>query len=308
LTDNGFVAIFGLIDFSKRNAQVAHPTEVIPFLIRTKGGNLMRPGAIPVLVMSAVILLAGGAPYAQEHEAKLLPPEVGIDEKLGDYVPLDLGFLDSKGDSVYLRQVADKPTVLTLVYYHCPSICMPLLEGVADVISRTDLDPGKDYNVLTVSFDPYDNPKTAARVEKNITTSMKRMLPPGSWRFCSADSSTIAALTGAVGFHVKRVDKDFAHGTALIVLSPGGKIVRYLYGLSYMPFDLRMAVGEAGEGKVRPSITRVLQFCFSYDPKGRTYVFNVTRVVGALVVILAVGYVAVISTVGRSRRKRKKVE
>jgi protein SCO1/2 len=156
-----------------------------------------------------------------------------------------------------------------------------------------------------VSFDQYDSPETAARVEKNITTAMKRMLPPGAWRFCTADSSTIVALTGAVGFHVKRVDKDFAHGTTLIVLAPDGKIVRYLYGLSYLPFDLRMAVSEATEGKVVPSIARVLQFCFSYDPEGRKYVFNMTRVMGAAVVILVVGYVIIISTVGRSRRKEK---
>jgi protein SCO1/2 len=253
-----------------------------------------------------IVLLAASLSVAQEHKGgELLPPEVGIEEKLGGYPPYDLGFLDSKGDSVYLRQLIGKPTILTLVYYHCPTICMPLLEGVADVVTKTDLDPGKDYNIVTVSFDEYDSPKTAARIEKNITNSVKRMLPPGSWRFLTADSSTIAALTGSVGFHVKRVDRDFAHGAALIVLAPDGKVVRYLYGLSYMPFDLKMAVAEAGEGKVMPSITRVLQFCFSYDPEGRKYVFNMTRVMGAVVVILAVGYVIVISTVGRSRRKRK---
>ncbi|UCG51662.1 MAG: SCO family protein [Candidatus Latescibacterota bacterium] len=269
----------------------------------------MRPRGSFTLVLFMAPLLIGSVAVAQEavrHEVQPLPPEVGIDEKLGEYVPLELGFLDASGDSVYLHQVIDKPTVLTLVYYHCPTICMPLLEGVADVIDKTELDPGKDYNVLTVSFDQYDNPKTASQIRKNITTSMKKMLRPGAWRFLTADSSTIAALTGSVGFHVKRVDKDFAHGTSLIVLSPKGKIVRYLYGLSYMPFDLKMAVTEATEGKVVPSIARVLQFCFSYDPDGRRYVFNVTRVVGATVILVVFGYVLFISTVGRSRRKEKR--
>ena len=271
-------------------------------------GKAMRPLVALALILSTIILPAGSTCFAQGHKGgELLPPEVGIDEKLGEIVPLDLGFLDSKGDSVYMRELLGKPTLLTLVYYHCPTICMPLLEGVADVVDKTDLNPGIDYRVLTVSFDEYDSPKTASRIEKNITNSMKKMLPPGAWRFMTADSATIAALIGSVGFHVKRVDRDFAHGAALIVLAPDGKVVRYLYGLSYMPFDLRMAVGEASEGKVVPSITRVLQFCFSYDPEGRQYVFNMTRVMGAAVVILAVGYVIVISTLGKSRRKSKKV-
>lgn len=240
---------------------------------------------------------------AQTHTLTPLAPEIGIEEKLGQYVPLQLGFVDADSDSVYLRNVVNKPTILTLVYYHCPNICLPLLNGVADVIAKTDLEPGKDYDILTVSFDPFDNPVTAGRIRKTVTASSEKKLPEDAWRFLTGDSVAIAELTGAVGFRVKRIDKDFAHATALIVLSPNGKIVRYLYGLSYLPFDLKMAVAEASAGTVVPSVARVLRFCFSYDPGGRKYVLNVTRVVGAIVVIASI--VFVLSLVVLQRKKQR---
>jgi protein SCO1/2 len=249
------------------------------------------------------ILSTAGNSFAQTHGAALPQGEVGIDEKLGAIVPLDLGFVGADSDSVYLRDVIDKPTVLTLVYYHCPNICLPLLTGVADVVSKTDLKPGKDYDVLTVSFDPFDNPVTASRIRDNVTASFKGTLPKGAWRFLTGDSTTIAALTGATGFKVKRVEKDFAHGTALIVLSPDGKIVRYLYGLSYLPFDLKMAVAEANEGKVVPSVTRVLRFCFSYDPEGKKYVLNMTRVIGSLVVFGSLVFVLALVILERKKKR-----
>lgn len=263
----------------------------------------MRLQGAFALVLVWSILRPGSEPLAQPHGAALPQGEVGIDEQLGSYVPLDLGFVSADSDSVYLRDVIDKPTVLTLVYYHCPQICLPFLNGVADVVSRTDLKPGKDYQVLTVSFDPFDNPETASRIRNNVTAQFKGTLPDGAWRFLTGDSTAIAALTGATGFKVKRVEKDFAHGTALIVLSPDGKIVRYLYGLSYLPFDLKMAVMEAGEGKVVPSVSRVLRFCFSYDPQGRKYVFNMTRVVGALVVLSSLVFVLVLVTLDRKKKR-----
>jgi len=263
----------------------------------------MRPVTTSTLFLTLGVALLG---LTLGRGAAAFPPgeiEVGIEEKLGEHVPLNLGFVDADSDSVYLRDVIDKPTVLTLVYYHCPHICLPLLNGVADVVSHTDLEPGKDYDLLTVSFDPVDNPETARRIRASVTASVKKKLSANAWRFLAGDSASTARLTDATGFRVKRVDKDFAHGTALIVLSPEGKIVRYLYGLSYMPFDLKMAVLEAQKGEVVPSVSRVLRFCFSYDPQGRRYVFNMTRVVGAVVVFAAV--VFVLSLVVLERKKRR---
>jgi protein SCO1/2 len=248
----------------------------------------------------AILTLAAGAGRGVANttgtNGGLSSGAVGITEKLGDYVPLDLGFLQANGDSLYLRDAVDKPTIITLVYYHCPTICKPLLSGVAEVVDKTDLTPGKDYNIVTISFDQFDNPASATTMKTNITTSLKKPLAPGAWRFLTADSLTIERLTRSVGYQLKRQEKDFAHGTSLIVLSPDGKIVRYLYGLNFLPFDIKMAVSEANVGKVEPSIARVLRFCFSYDPKGRRYVLNSTRIIGGGVLLFAIGFVFFISS------------
>jgi protein SCO1/2 len=264
----------------------------------------MRLRGAFALVLIWSILLPLRTPLAKERAAvRSALGEVGIDEKLGAHIPLDLGFVGADSDSVYLRDVIDKPTVLTLVYYHCQGICLPLLTGLADVVSKTDLKPGEDYDILTVSFDPSDNPVTSRGIRDNVTAPFKGTLPKGAWRFLTGDSVSIAAITGATGFKYKRVQKDFVHGTALIVLSPDGKIVRYLYGLSYLPFDLKMAVAEASEGKVVPSVTRVLRFCFSYDPEGKKYVLNMTRVVGSLVVFGALVFVLGLVILERKKKR-----
>jgi protein SCO1/2 len=256
----------------------------------------------------ALIVLACGLAFTSaslaQHSASTEPSqEIGIDEKLGAFVPLDLGFLDSKGDSVYLKDVIGRPTVLTLVYFHCPSVCKPLLGAVSEVVAKTDLKPGRDYDLLTVSFDVNDTPKSAAQIKSNFVEPLQNV-GGETWKFLTADSSTISRITDAVGFRFKRTEQDFAHGTSLIVLSPQGKIVRYLYGVDFMPFDLKMAVSEATSGKVVPSISRVLRYCFSYDPQGRRYVFNVTRVAGTGIVLLVFGYVFYISTIGKHRGRR----
>jgi protein SCO1/2 len=261
------------------------------------------------LIIIASILIGASAAVqpcaAQGHESPPPGLEIGIDEKLGGFVPMDLGFLDADGDSVYLRDVIDKPTVLTLVYYHCPTICKPLLGGVVEVMDKTNLEPGYDYRVLTISFDETDSPESADVIRANFTDALERDLVDGAWQFLTADSVTIARLTDSVGFRFVRRENDFAHGTSLIFLAPDGKIVRYLYGMRFMPFDLKMAVVEANKGSVAPSIARVLQYCFSYDPEGRRYALNVNRLVGTVILLFAVGWVIYLSTAGRRKRKAR---
>jgi protein SCO1/2 len=244
------------------------------------------------------VLATAGLGLAEEDS------EIGIDEKLGEMVPLDLTFLNPEGQTVTLADLVDKPTFLTLVYYHCPTICKPLLGGVAEAVEKTDLTPGEDYNIITISFDVKDSPQSARRIKRNFTHPVEDRIKNNGWEFLVADSATIAQLTDAVGFRFKKQENDFAHGTSLIVLTREGKIVRYLYGMRYMPFDIKMAVAEATKGTVAPSIARVLQYCFSYDPEGRRYVFNLTRVAGAGILLLTVGWVVYISTLGRSRKHK----
>ncbi|MDH3215656.1 MAG: SCO family protein [Candidatus Krumholzibacteria bacterium] len=255
-------------------------------------------------ILSGVIVFGRSSSVrSQDHDPKDIL-EIGIEEKLGDFVPMQLGFLDASGDSVFLGDIVDKPTIMTLVYYHCPSVCKPLLGGIVEVVDKSDLKAGEDYNLLTISFDERDTPESATTIKTNFTNSLKKDIVQGGWRFLTADSVTIAHLTDAVGFRFKRDNEDFAHGTSLIVLSPDGKIVRYLYGMRFMPFDLKMAVTEATKGTVAPSIARVLQYCFSYDPAGRRYALNVTRVMGTGILLAALGWVVYLTSFGRRKGKK----
>ena len=267
---------------------------------------MIRTQELFIIVSILIGTFAGVHPCAaQGHDSPPAGIEIGIDEKLGGFMPMDLGFLDADGDSVYLRDVVDKPTVLTLVYYHCPTICKPLLGGVVEVMDKTNLEPGYDYTVLTISFDETDSPESADVIRANFTEALEKDLVDGAWRFLTADSVTIARLTDSVGFRFQRREADFAHGTSLIFLAPDGKIVRYLYGMRFMPFDLKMAVVEANKGSVAPSIARVLQYCFSYDPEGRRYALNVNRLVGTVILLFAVGGAIYLSTAGKRKRKAR---
>src|SRR5205085_10476412 len=151
----------------------------------------------------------------------------------------------------------NKPTILTLVYYRCPGICTPLLNDLSKTIDHMDLDAGKDYNIITISFDPKESYQTAAEKKKNYLEEMKKKLPDNSWKFLTGDSLSIAKITDAVGFRYQAQGNDFVHSATLTVLSPNGKIARYLYGVEFLPLDLKLAIVEASEGKVMPTINKL---------------------------------------------------
>nr|NQU88895.1 SCO family protein [Bacteroidota bacterium] len=203
---------------------------------------------------------------------------LGIYEKLDDYVPDDLVFTNENGVEVNFKSLIDKPTVLVLVYFTCPGICSPLLDGIADVIGKTDLELGKDYQVLTVSFNEKETYDLAKSKKKNYVKQIKKDIDDSHWMWMVGDSTNIANLTNSVGFRFKREGDDFIHAAAIMVLSPDGKITRYLYGTYFLPFDLKMALAEAAKGKSGPTINKILNYCFSYDPEGKKYVFNITKV------------------------------
>lgn len=233
------------------------------------------------------------------------PQEVGIDEKLGATIPLDLVLKGEDGQPVTLRQLIDKPTLLTLNYFRCAGICTPQLSGVAEVLNRTEAIPGKDFQVLTVSFDGRDEPEVAAQKRTNYLGEITRPFPPAAWRFLTGPDATTKALADAVGFKFKQVDSDFVHAAAIIFISPQGKVTRYMYGTTYVPADLQMAAQEAARGEAQPTINKFLKFCFSYDPAGRKYVLNSTTI-GATVIILAA--LAFVATLVRRGRKAKSEE
>lgn len=228
--------------------------------------------------------------------------QVGIDEKLGQTIPMNLTLIDEYGKSVKLSDLTKgKPFALTLVYYRCPGLCSPLLTGFTKTIDLCDLVPGKDYEIITVSFDPTETYLTGSEKKKNYFAQLKhKQLSNEDWRFLTADSATIAQLTDAVGFRYIKKDNEYIHAGVLTLLSPEGKITRYLHGTDFLPLDFKFGIMEASEGKVGTTISKVVSLCYSYDAEGKRYVLNVTRVVGAGM-LLVVGLFVVVLVVKKKK-------
>lgn len=252
-------------------------------------------------------------PFAQEPASLKLPPgeEVGIDERLGDKISLDVTLKDEDGNDVTLRHLIDKPTILTLNYFSCAGICTPLLNGVLDVVNKIRLEPAKDFQVITVSFDPRDTPEIATRKRENYIKLMKRQYPPQGWRFLTGEAAATRQVTDSVGFKFraeKREDGrvEYVHAGALVLLSPEGMITRYVYGTTYLPSDLEMAIGEAKRGEVRPTVSKLLRFCFSYDPESKRYVFDITKVAGFATLFLVAVFVVFVLLRGKVAKSRSR--
>jgi len=242
------------------------------------------------LIFGLALLLIVNSSFGQSlaFEDTNTDTEIGIVEHLDEYIPKDIYLLNEDSQRVVLTDLIDKPTVINFVYFRCPGICSPLMEGLADVMDKSDLKPGVDYQVLTISFDPRENLELAARKKTNYLNlvSKKEAIAQG-WKFFISDSASIAKGTNAVGFKYKRQGNDFLHAASVVVVSPEGKITRYLNGLYFLPFEFKMAIIEAGKGQSAPTINKVLQFCYSYDPVGQTYVLNVTKISGTLILFIA---------------------
>ncbi|HPF70154.1 MAG TPA: SCO family protein [Candidatus Krumholzibacteria bacterium] len=230
---------------------------------------------------------------------------VDFEEHLGAIVPADITLIDEDGNPVTLGEMVDRPTILNFVYFECPGICTPLLTEIADILGKSTLDPAKQpFRILSVSFNADDTPVTAKAKRANYLSQLSRPLPDDVWRFMTASQADIERLTGAAGFHYKRAGKEFVHPGGLILLSPDRKIVRYLYGTEFLPFDFEMGVYEAAQGNVTPTTARLLRFCFSYDPEGRTYVFNLAKVV-AVVMLTSVAFFIVFLVFSTRFARRK---
>jgi protein SCO1 len=217
--------------------------------------------------------------------------EIGIIEKLGETIPTDLWFLNESGDTVTLGQLINKPTILFFVYFDCPNLCSPLMDGVADVVSKTDLLLGTDYEIITISFNTKDTPEKAREKKVNFVQKISKENQK-HWIYLTGIQENINIITNAVGYKYKAQGLDFAHASAIIILSPQGKITRYLYGLTFLPFDLKMAIVEAQKGIARPTINRILEYCFAYNPASKTYSIQITRIIGTITLIIAFSILA----------------
>jgi protein SCO1/2 len=232
--------------------------------------------------------------------------EIGIVEHLDEYLPDSISLINENGEQVWLADIIDKPTILNFVYYRCPGICSPLMEAVAGVMDKSELVPGVDYQVLTISFDPRETIDLGIRKKTNYLNLMNNPVKieeaKTGWRFFVSDSASILKATKATGFKYKKTGNDFLHAASLTVVSPDGKITRYLNGLYFLPFEWKMAIVEASKGKSGATLNKVLRYCYSYDPVGQTYVLNITKV--SATVILFFAFLLLLVLLLKPKRKR----
>lgn len=214
--------------------------------------------------------------------------QISFDERQGQFVALDTKLVNENGDTVLLKDVLDKPAILNLVYYECAGTCSPLMFGVSKFIDELDLKPGKDYEVITISFDPSEKIDLGIKKKAAYISTMKNKEAAKDWHFFVADSLNIAKLTKSVGFNYQKINNQYVHPTGLIALGSDGKIIRYLRGIDFLPFDIKITLVEAAKGKIGPSINRLLAICYSYDTKGNQFVFNVTRVSAVVILFFVI--------------------
>lgn len=221
------------------------------------------------------------------HGTLTTSADISVDEKLGQYVSADATFLDETGKRVHLKQLIDKPTIIAPVYLSCMHECPMLLSGISSVLGKIKLiEPAKDFRVITLSFDEKDTPRIAADKKKDYLKAIGKPFPADAWNYLTGDESNIRKFTDSIGFKFRRDGHDFSHPITVVVVAPGGKIVRYFHGVIFLPFDMTMALTEAAQGKVGSTTNRVLHYCFNYDPLKKTYVFNILKVTGTVVLVL----------------------
>jgi len=233
--------------------------------------------------------------------------KVGIDQKLDAQVPLDLVFRDENGRAVPLgTYFSHRPVVLTLVYYECPMLCTQVLNGAVAAFKTMNFTAGREFDVVTISFDPNETPAMAA--QKKITYINKYGRPDAAsgWHFLTGNQAEIDALARSVGFRYvyDEATRQYVHASAIMVMTPQGHVSKYFYGIEYAPRDLRLGLIEASNGRIGNPVDQVLLYCYHYDPNAGKYsmaVMNVLRLAG-LVTIAAIGTFIVVMA-GRERRK-----
>lgn len=256
--------------------------------------------------VACVLLCASGARAvrlpANTGEPSGSPPilqRVDFEQRLGTQVPLDLPFRDETGRTVRLgNYFQGKPVVLTLSYYECPMLCTLVLNGLTSALRALRFDLGKEFVAINVSFNPRETPELAAAKKATYLKEYRRPGSEAGWHFLTGDEESIRRLTEAVGFQYAWDERNqqYAHATGLVVLTPGGQIARYFYGVEFSPRDLRFALIEAAQGKIGSPVDKLLLYCFHYDPSTGRYsalALNSIRIGGVLTVAALISFIVV---------------
>ncbi len=249
-----------------------------------------------ILPMTAALVFTTASAFGQGMTSSILSPpasvrppglnHVGIQQNLNQPIPLDLTFKDDLGRSVRLGDYfRKKPVILSLVYYNCPMLCGEVLSGLEHSLRMMKLDVGKDFDVITVSFDPRETPEMAAKKKAEYLKRYQRAGAEQGWHFLVGQQDAIDALTRAAGFQYQYDEKtrQFAHATAIMIVTPDGRIAQYYYGVEYPPKDLRLGLVEAGQSRIGNVVDQLLLYCYHYDPAQGKYsatILGVLRLAG----------------------------
>ena len=278
-----------------------------------------QPNSISAVRLTlAIALLVVSAP-AQINSGMMSPPantrpprleNVGIEQHLDAQAPPDITFRDSTGNTVKLGDYfGRKPLILNLVYYNCTMLCGEALAGLASAMRLIKFDVGNEFDVVTVSFDPRETPAMAAAKKIEYVKRYGRPNAASGWHFLTGQPESIDALTKAVGFQYQYDEKSnqYAHATAIMVLTPQGRISRYFYGVDFPPKDLRMGLVEASQGKIGNAVDAVLLYCYHYNPETGKYgavVANILRLAAVATVLLLGGLLFILWRLDRAATQK----
>jgi protein SCO1/2 len=261
-------------------------------------GEVRRGPAWQVAAALLATVLLAGAAWADLNRPPLLS-QVGIEQRLNERLPLDLPFRDETGTEVVLRDYfGRRPVILTLVYYECPMLCTLVLNGLVRALKVLSFEPGREFEIVTVSFDPGETPALAAAKKETYLEQYGRAGAGGGWHFLTGTPESIEGLAQAVGFrYAYDAGRDeYAHAAAIMVATPQGRLARYFFGVEYSPRDLRLGLIEASQERIGTLVDTLLLYCFHYDPSTGRYsavAMNIVRLGGALTVLALAGFIAV---------------
>lgn len=272
---------------------------------RARHGSRLATG-----LAAALALLLAAAAAAQEglvDPSQMPEPldEVRFDQRLGGPLPLDAVFADEAGREVALQDYfADRPVVLALVYYGCPMLCNLVMDGIAKSLGVISLDPGRDFEVVVVSFDPGETPAMAQQAKAKTLERYGRPQTAAGWHFLTGDEATISRLADAVGFRFvyDPASDEYAHASGIVVATPDGVINQYYYGIDYPPKDVRLALVEASERRIGTLVDQLLLYCYRYDPSLGRYTAVAMRAVRLAGVVFVLGLLTFLLVMWRRER------